>query len=367
MFSDEEENYRKGFDEADLVAPQVPSYPPHPVVEKPAENLSQLPPGFRYNLNWAMGDIYAYWGGFVSLSCENVGENDIFVYRYGIVVNWTTPSSWIYEEGNVMVPVGEEKTLGLVCFDAPNTPGNYSYHLIISLLVRDNDLLEQFNIDSWYDNGTTHGNEFTLSVKSLEEANEIKTVHNYKTYFDKLKKNVDFEDPQVQTIVSTITARYEGDYNIYQVLAVYDYMVNDLTYIKDPEGSDDWSCAGDTLDRGGGDCEDYAILLSSMVGALGGTTKVYLTETHAFSALYIGNESEKNEILEGIEIYYGTEPNFVVFKDDTGHWLAADPPGSIYLGGLPADAEPALISEYPLIYGFNFKDTAEIHILDILG
>jgi hypothetical protein len=37
------------------------------------------------------------------------------------------------------------------------------------------------------------------------------------------------------------------------------------------------------------------------------------------------------------------------------------------MGGLPADAEPAVLSEVPLRYGFNFQDTTEIHVVDILG
>ncbi len=144
-------------------------------------------------------------------------------------------------------------------------------------------------------------------------------------------------------------------------------MLNNLSYISDPEGRDHWAYCTETLDKGGGDCEDFSILFSSMVGAIGGTTRAYLTETHAFSALYIGNESQKNEILDAIEKYYGTEPNFVIFKDEGKYWLTADPAGSLYLGGLPADAEPALISEAPIIYGYNFFDTTEIHIVDILG
>ena len=49
-----------------------------------------------------------------------------------------------------------------------------------------------------------------------------------------------------------------------------------------------------TLKVGAGDCEDQAILLSSMIEAVGGTTRVYLTDNHAFAAVYIGNGDRCN-------------------------------------------------------------------------
>lgn len=365
LFS-EEQKYRKGFDESDLNAPLVPSYSPHTNIDKPQENESQLPPGFSYNLSWAMGDVYAYWGGFIRISVENAGENDMFVYRYGILVNWSYPSDWIYEERNVLIPAKEIKSLGLVYFNAPNTTGNYSYQVTLSILVKDNELFDQYNVTSWYDNGTVKSKENLLSVKSLEGVNDVKITYNYKLYYDRLNKKVEFDDPQVLDLASDIKNRYPGEYNIYQVLDLYDFTLYNLSYISDQVGRDYWCYPDETLGRGGGDCEDFSILFSSTVGALGGTTRVYLTQTHAFSALYIGNSSlMKNEILEAIEIYYGTEPNFVIFSDEGSYWLAADPAGSLYMGGLPADAEPALRSEAPLSYGFNFDDTTEINVIDV--
>lgn len=363
----EEEEYREGFDESDFVKPYVPTHPPHPIIDRPDDNESQLPPGFSYNLSWAMGDVYALWGGFIRINVENSGLNDIFVYRYGIVMNWSLPSEQIYEERNVLLQVGEEKQLGLVYFSAPNTTGNYSYHIIISLLVMDNELFERYNVESWYDNGTVHSKERILNVTQLNVVEDGKITHNYKHYYDKLNERVDFDDGEVQSIVAAITNRYPGDYNIYQVLAAFEFILNNLSYISDPEGRDEWLYPYETLVRRGGDCEDFSILFSSMIGAMGGTTRAYLTQTHAFSVLYIGNASEKNEILGVIEVYYGTEPNFVVFEEEGSYWLTADPAGALYLGGLPADSEPALALENPLSFGWNFFDTKEVHVIDILG
>jgi hypothetical protein len=364
-FSDEDD-FGDSFEETDLVAPKVPSYPPHQTIQRPDVNESQLAPGFSYNLSWAMGDIYANWGGFISISCENTGTNDLFVYRSGIVVNWSFPSEWIYEERNVLIPPGENSLLGLLYFNTPDVSGNFSYHIITSLLIKDNELYTQHNVESWYDNGTVHSKDKLLYVNPIEPADEIKLTHNYKHYQDKLNSKIDFDNVNIQNQAQEIIEDYTGDYNIYQVLAIFDFMVDDLIYISDPVGRDYWAFCTETLTKGGGDCEDLSILFSSMIGAIGGTTRIYLTKTHAFPALYIGNLAQRNEILEAIRTYYGTDPNFVLFREGEQYWLVADPAGTLYLGGLPADAEPGFIPEPPLQFGFNFMDTKEIHVIDIL-
>lgn len=64
----------------------------------------------------------------------------------------------------------------------------------------------------------------------------------------------------------------------------------EIEYVSDPRGNDIWEPANVTLRIGAGDCEDQAILLSSMLEAVGGTTRVYLTDNHAFAAVYLATE-----------------------------------------------------------------------------
>jgi transglutaminase-like putative cysteine protease len=365
-FSDDDDKFGKEFSETDLIAPDVPSYPPHEPVEKPQVNESQLPPGFSYNITWAMGEVYSNWGSFIRITIENTGVNDLFIYRCGIEVNWSFPSEWILEDKDILIPTKEERALGIVYFTAPKIDGDFTYNILISILVKDNELYNDFNIESWYDNGTIRGKDKTLTVNPLESATDTKVIHNYKFYQDKLRKRIEFDNPSIQDQTQDIISDYEGDYNIYQVLAVFDFMIDSLTYISDPDGRDYWAYCWETLIRKGGDCEDFSILFSSMIGSLGGTTRIYLTQTHAFPAIFIGDNSEKNSILDAIFEYYGTEPNFVIFEEKGRYWLSADPAGSLYMGGLPADAQPTLVSEDPLVYGFIFKDTDEIHAIDIM-
>jgi transglutaminase-like putative cysteine protease len=365
-FSGEDDEYGEKFSASDLIAPDVPSYDPHEIVQKPQVNDSQLPPGFAYNITWAMGEVYSDWGSFIRITIENTGANDLFIYRCGIAVNWTFPSQWFLEERNIPIPKNEEKALGIVYFVAPKVSGDFTYNILISILVKDNELFDLFGVESWYDNGTIQGKDKEFTVTALDPVTETKVVHNYKHYQDKLKKRIEFDNSNIVSTTNDVISDYPGSYNIYQVLAIFDFMVDSLTYISDPDGRDYWAYCWETLIREGGDCEDFSILFSSMVGSLGGITRIYLTNTHAFPAVYIGAESQKNAIVDAIIKYYGTIPNFVIFQEEGKYWLAADPGGSLYMGGLPADAKPAYVSEIPLIFGFIFKDTKEIHVIDII-
>lgn len=365
LFDDESE-HREGFNGSNLIAPAVPTDSPIALQERPEENESQLPPGFSYNLNWALSDVYALWGGYIWIDLENTGSNDIFVYRYGVVINWTTPPKWYYEERGTHIPVGEEISLGLVNFEGPVNTGEYGYKIAISFLVKDNELQDIYGTESWYDNKTVYGSENNLEVQPLYTTATYKVDYNYRQYFDKIQDKVDFESGNVVGIASSIKAKYPGSYNIYQAIETFDYVLREFNYISDPDGKDVWSKPDETISRCGGDCEDLAILYSSIIGVLGGTTRIYLTETHAFSALYIGNGSTKNSILKAIETFYGTELRFVILEDELGAWLSADTAGgSLYLGGMPADAGPVLISINN--YGWYFKDTEKMHAIDVIG
>ena len=40
---------------------------------------------------------------------------------------------------------------------------------------------------------------------------------------------------------------------------IFNFIRNNLSYISDPSGRDYWSFCSDTLNRGGGDCEDFSV------------------------------------------------------------------------------------------------------------
>ncbi|MEZ5335906.1 MAG: hypothetical protein R2741_12070 [Methanolobus sp.] len=129
--------------------------------------------------------------------------------------------------------------------------------------------------------------------------------------------------------------KYPGQYQyLHQICALFDDTKENIQYISDPRGQDVWSAPGETISVGAGDCDDYAILLSSLVEAIGGTSRIYMTDTHAFAAVYIGNETA--DIADSINEYYGSVPVYYT-TDGHGSWLLLDPTSSLYAEELPAE------------------------------
>jgi transglutaminase-like putative cysteine protease len=130
-----------------------------------------------------------------------------------------------------------------------------------------------------------------------------------------------------------------------------------VDYISDPRGSDYWVGPGETLEIGAGDCDDYAITMASLVEAIGGTSRIYLTETHAYAAVYIGMEEDIDRISEAIEQYYGCVPVYYA-TDKYGCWLLLDPSAGMYAGSLPVETAPTE-------NGWTYTRQTNVTVIDI--
>jgi transglutaminase-like putative cysteine protease len=155
---------------------------------------------------------------------------------------------------------------------------------------------------------------------------------------------------------------------MYQVCALFDMVKEEVEYVSDPRGNDIWEPANVTLRIGAGDCEDQAILLSSMVEAIGGTTRIYLTDNHAFTAVYLGNGTDSIEgAVKGVRAYYGNvDVNYLT--DEYGSWIMLDPTSSLYAGGLPGKTAQTMIRGLEgneTKRSWTFVDTRQVKVIDI--
>ena len=151
-----------------------------------------------------------------------------------------------------------------------------------------------------------------------------------------------------------------GKYNIIQVCQIFDYLQEEIKYTQEPPGEDNWLSPIETLKNCSGDCEDFAMLFSALVTAKGGTARIYMTDNHAFAAVYIGDKKNAAALFQDIESYYGVNLFFAVFEDEFGYWLVADPLGSFYLGGLPANSNANGPPKENNLYSWGFVKTAFI-------
>ncbi len=290
------------------------------------------------NLYWNITeDIYAGYGGALDLWVENNNHGKLFVYSFGL--KWVSGgSSSYYRNCNATIEPGEKAELGLLIFGAPAT-GSAEYQIILKAAVS--------NIagTQWYDAGALPSNSNSVTITSLATPREQEVQHNVEQYYNRINERVDYS--AVSTPVATIKAAYPGNYSVLQIAEAFTWMRENIKYVN--EGSEDyWKTAQETLSSREGDCEDHAILLCSIIGALGGNARVNLIEEHAFPTVFVASTSaDLQKVKVSLASYYGLETSvfrMAYLQDSTGYWLVIDPTGFPYAGGLPAQSEPTSAS-----------------------
>lgn len=306
-------------------------------------------PGFDLLSNYYYVPFYENNTGVIKMFVRNIGKGPVFVDGYGakLVEN----DIWFDHVTGVTIQPGEEKYLGLLCVRVPEDVDMVVLKPYVSLFAQ-TESGEWFNYeDQFYD-------EIKVDVKPLQEQTYPEVRYNQKDLFIRTNEIVDPLDPSVRELATGLAIKYPGEYNIYQVCAIFDYIKENIQYVSDPRGVDQWSAPGETLKIGAGDCDDYAILLASMIESIGGTTRIYMTDTHAFATVYIGSGEAAENIVEAISSYYG--PVTVYYAtDDHGSWLILDPTASMYAGGLPGTAAPTSS-------GWTYTNTSAVDIIDIV-
>ncbi|MDD4651032.1 MAG: hypothetical protein PHQ34_02265 [Methanothrix sp.] len=184
-----------------------------------------------------------------------------------------------------------------------------------------------------------------------------KRVGDLKEEFD---ARVEPDNQRVNDEAVVLALKYPGDLTIDQIASIYGYLKNGdgerkgWGYVRDPRGIDYLRYANASLklgDRakcvGGGDCDDFAILMSALIESVGGTTRIILarnesTGGHAYTEVYLGSLSEQNSQVEGIIAWlrqeYGTDRIYTHIDTDTKDvWLnldwGADEKGNTHPGG----------------------------------
>jgi len=173
----------------------------------------------------------------------------------------------------------------------------------------------------WVGVGIVLGATFTASKKNPE--------------YLRLEDRITPHDPIVRKNAIQIVSSHSGSYHAEQLFDIFDYMRN-LNYVDDPY-PDHIALPKDTLEAGGGDCDDFAVTTASLIEAIGGTARVVtVTDNilgHAFCEVYIGKEGSMKPIIPIIQRRYG-HVSIAWEYDSGGEWFLFDTllptPGLLY-------------------------------------
>jgi transglutaminase-like putative cysteine protease len=341
-----------GFDSASLRAPSI-------VIDSPVERIhhssSVNAPKLNLQMSWTITPVYSGYGGVMNITVTNNDPTTVYIYGFGVV--WEHSTVETYRNTSVLIPAGQSRSLGYLFFQAPaDVPYGY-YNIMLKVEIQ--------NIlgTGWEDIGTygmSNSAKYVTLESPLTYVNHT-TTSNTAVYYSKVNKRIDTQATNV--IVSNILANNSNTYSIQAVADAFDWVRDHIVYTNDP--TDYWQSASETLSWRTGDCEDYAILLASMIDQMGGNARVNVIDGHAFPSVFVGsNASVLDDISEAISSHYQTQVPVYFMNDTTGYWMVIDPTGFPYAGGLPTLSGPVLSNEE---HTWSFESSAWLITVDATG
>lgn len=176
-------------------------------------------------------------------------------------------------------------------------------------------------------------------------------------------------DPVTRNAAVKLAARSQGPFHVEQVAEIWTAVRREWRYVNDPRGRDYFASARETIENGYvGDCDDFAIVLVSMVTAVGGEARVVLMEGpgggHAYAEACV--RGEPDAVARALGRHYrakwrsylqGAAPRTISYRRTTEcpiwlnlDWNAAVPGGpyeaetratAVYEGGRAEELAPS--------------------------
>lgn len=132
----------------------------------------------------------------------------------------------------------------------------------------------------------------------------------------KIEAAVEYNNPKVRNFALTATTKHFRDVKgfhdyrqIIQCFAIFKEVQSRWNYVNDPKNREYIAKATESLEHFSGDCDDHAILMASLIRAIGGTPRIIHTQAHMYPEMLIGDESNIENIIYLIQE--------VLFKDES--------------------------------------------------
>lgn len=130
------------------------------------------------------------------------------------------------------------------------------------------------------------------SARSAEESAIRASVR------DRVVAAIDHTSPMVRNLSAQVAGRDPGAFHIGQVAAVWREVRSRWSYVNDPRGDEYFATATETVENNMvGDCDDFAILLVSMIEAIGGDARIVMSDGdrggHAYAEACVPGDPER--------------------------------------------------------------------------
>lgn len=178
-----------------------------------------------------------------------------------------------------------------------------------------------------------------IKNKPSESQSCITYYENYAPYSKYYCDKIDPYDLTVRMAASDAIKNHPGGYSINQLFDIYDWIKLNIAYQNVPLSGIPYS-PEETLATKSGDCKNQAVLITSMIKAIGGNAKVVLNSycQHSYAMVYLGTSFQSLDYFtKAVSDHYGKNIQMNYFTYDTGIWTIFDPAGGKYPGNTLAE------------------------------
>jgi hypothetical protein len=170
----------------------------------------------------------------------------------------------------------------------------------IILLIASGAILAALFITIFFLNIRGCSNDFFAN--SIDITDLVYKKKQLRRYVGKYVKSMDYLNPATRDFAARLAAQYPGKFSISQICSIYDHVRDNWKYVDDPEGFEYISPASRTIENGFiGDCDDYAVLLASLMKAVGGQTRIIYAigkrSSHAYAEVKIPIDDKTIEFV----------------------------------------------------------------------
>jgi hypothetical protein len=146
---------------------------------------------------------------------------------------------------------------------------------------------------------------FTVSAAARGPSTSYKAQRTVDSIKEEINKKIDRGSGVVRNEGLNLVGSKSGSRRIDQICSIYEFMVGNWTFVDDWRGLDEYQYSNYTLkmgkevgSSGKGDCDDFSILLASLIESIGGTPRIILayspTGGHAYTEVYLGKKNNKD-------------------------------------------------------------------------
>jgi len=177
-----------------------------------------------------------------------------------------------------------------------------------------------------------------VDIKASETA-----IYPHISLQQRIQQKVNYKDSSVRAFAVKYSLMYFDEYypkyrQICRQFSLLKYIKINFKYVSDPSNFDYFASPQESIELMAGDCDDYSILIASVLKAIGANVRIIWSPKHVYPELYCGDKATFEKYVSAIYTLFeqeiGKKRIYYRIDKNENYWINIDYtdlyPGSVY-------------------------------------